>query len=994
MNRFAAKLPPDLRPVPFWAWNGDLDAERLRAQISAMAEMGFGGFFIHSRFGLETPYLGDAWFDCIKVCIDEAEKLGLSPWLYDEDRWPSGSAAGEVTRRHPEYAQVCLDYAFTEQKDSRETTLARFALKKKDGVLLSWRTLTGTDSPGDKEELLRCFIVAVPPSTVANGAPYPDMMNPNAVAEFIHCTHERYRGKLGVLLRKVPGIFTDEPTCNGFAGKLPWTPHLPDVFRNKYGYDLLKRLPELFFEPVGQQFSKLRLDFYNLIAELFTTAYARQIGEWCEINQLRFAGHILGEDDVFSQMQTSGSAMRFYEYMHIPGIDVLTEHWNLYAAAKQCSSVAHQLGRETTLAEVYGCTGWDFPLEGHKAISDWLFALGIDLLVPHHFWYSAAGESKRDYPADISPRSPYWSAYRALTDAFASRNTAFSGMEPVRELLVVHPAESVWFSHPLEVYGSEVAININGAFVHTGAEKYREMGRLQSITDKLLSNHLDFDFGDEEQMSRLAHIENGQFCIGCCTYRAVIVPEMLTIRKTTLALLSKFVRQGGTVFRTADAPQYADGEPSALPAELWLHFHPLNAEAFRTVSLTDGTGTELSALLYRHGRNAEGEALFICNTSVLPQEDIHAFPAVSERQIAYPSVTIRWKLPKGFGICESENGIQREVEFVQQGEYVCFQTSFDRLESRVFLARKMPFATEKKITPIMHFDLPDIPFHITLSEENLLVLDSPEAEIGNEILKQRHFLALDMELRKRIGESPRSIMATQPWFGSAKPERTMPLRLRYRIVCETVPETMELLMESPRNWKFSLNETPFECVELGWKWDPAIRRLRFPTLQKGENTLEVETVFSRATVLESLFLSGGFGVDGAERLTALPLRLNTGNWTAQGLPNYAGNVTYEIPIRSNGFPVVFDLSGFRGSAFRVRLNDGAEQVCAYPPYRITLNPRKGENSLFVTVCGSLRNAFGPFFTKETPFLVTPRTFRQYETEKRILVPYGIQKGLQ
>lgn len=90
------------RGKPFWAWNGRLDKTELLRQVHVMKEMGLGGFFMHSRVGLVTEYLGDEWFECINACADEAEKLGMEAWLYDEDRWPSGSAGGLVTQ-NPEF---------------------------------------------------------------------------------------------------------------------------------------------------------------------------------------------------------------------------------------------------------------------------------------------------------------------------------------------------------------------------------------------------------------------------------------------------------------------------------------------------------------------------------------------------------------------------------------------------------------------------------------------------------------------------------------------------------------------------------------------------------------------------------------------------------------------------------------------------------------------------------------------------------------------------
>lgn len=55
------RLKEDLteyRSVPFWSWNGDLQANALKAQISHMKRIGMGGFFMHARAGLETEYMG------------------------------------------------------------------------------------------------------------------------------------------------------------------------------------------------------------------------------------------------------------------------------------------------------------------------------------------------------------------------------------------------------------------------------------------------------------------------------------------------------------------------------------------------------------------------------------------------------------------------------------------------------------------------------------------------------------------------------------------------------------------------------------------------------------------------------------------------------------------------------------------------------------------------------------------------------------------------
>ena len=122
------KNPPVIwRDAPFWSWNEALTPARLRRQIRHMQKAGMGGFFMHSRYGLKTPYLSRAWFRCISACVEEARRLGMKAYLYDEDRWPSGSAGGSVTRSRPEFRARLLE---RRQPDKRaeQPTLAVFDL--------------------------------------------------------------------------------------------------------------------------------------------------------------------------------------------------------------------------------------------------------------------------------------------------------------------------------------------------------------------------------------------------------------------------------------------------------------------------------------------------------------------------------------------------------------------------------------------------------------------------------------------------------------------------------------------------------------------------------------------------------------------------------------------------------------------------------------------------------------------------------------------------
>ena len=147
------------RGVPFWALNGKLEPEELRRQIRLMKKMGLGGACLHARIGLETPYLSSEWFDCIKVCIDEFEKQNMLAVLYDEDRWPSGTAGGMVTKVPKHRARFMAMREITRPGDFTwdTNTVAAFTAKVKHCVATNVKPIRWgkrTDKLGKGESIL------------------------------------------------------------------------------------------------------------------------------------------------------------------------------------------------------------------------------------------------------------------------------------------------------------------------------------------------------------------------------------------------------------------------------------------------------------------------------------------------------------------------------------------------------------------------------------------------------------------------------------------------------------------------------------------------------------------------------------------------------------------------------------------------------------------------------------------------------------------------
>ncbi|MFN4228057.1 MAG: hypothetical protein ACK4F0_07975, partial [Candidatus Ratteibacteria bacterium] len=326
----------EYRGAPFWAWNGKLDKEELRRQIRIMKEMGLGGFFMHSRVGLDTPYLSKEWFECINACADEAEKIGMLAYLYDEDRWPSGAAGGLVTK-NKKYRMRHLVMTVTDdikKAKFQKNTLAIFLVNFENNLIKSYKKIKKEEKVEKITENQKILIFSAELSKESdwyNKYTYLDTLNPESVKKFIEITHQNYKKYSGKYFGKViPGIFTDEPNYghvyfhyNSPTEKeiyigIPWTDKLPIKFKKKYGYDIVSFLPEIYFDLEGQKISKVRYHYFDCITTLFVESFAKQIGNWCEKNNLLFTGHILEEDTLSRQTSVVGNCLRFYEYMQAP----------------------------------------------------------------------------------------------------------------------------------------------------------------------------------------------------------------------------------------------------------------------------------------------------------------------------------------------------------------------------------------------------------------------------------------------------------------------------------------------------------------------------------------------------------------------------------------------------------------------------------------------------------------------------------------------------
>ncbi|NDC74375.1 hypothetical protein EBZ70_03560 [bacterium] len=983
-------------------------AELLR-QLDVMREMGMGGAFMHARTGLETEYLGREWFDLINACADQAESLGIESWLYDEDRWPSGSAGGLATAdpalrmRYLRLSRPTLsEFTWLE----RDAVVAVFAARV-DGLSLGAcrrieRVGDAAPSLADGECLLVFTSAPMPAHSFYNGAAYLDTMNADATRRFIEVTHERYQAACADRLgRSIQGIFTDEPhrgfvmcDTHGQTGPddpawvTPWTPGLPAAYAERFGHDLLDHLPELFLRKDGVSVSPVKWRYMELIQTLFLDNWAKPLHAWCREHGLKLTGHALHEDTLGAQAVPCGSLMRYYEHMDVPGVDLLalgnTNHW----IVKQLASVARQQGKKWMLSELYGCTGWQLGFAGHKEIGDWQALLGVNVRCHHLSWFTMAGEAKRDYPASIFFQSSWYREYKAVEDYYARLHVLLQRGEAVCDLLVVHPVESLW----AQIHaGWATWLTTKAPDLLPLEERFADTCRWLSGTT------VDFDYGDEEHLARLGGVEtsprNGEgprLRLGLARYRAVLVSGAVTLRGTTLRLLDAFRDAGGAVLFAGEAPSHVDSLPSPAPAALLARSRsvPFERAAFQLAveSLVPGLlrieeaagPAGQPALITRLRRDGDTWIIALNHPSGDRDRDtftVHFGMHGMHVQEWDARTGRRYKQPA----TSTTAGLSWKVSLPPLGEklYVVTPHSDPTLQARASCHE----VTRTKASG---------PFGYELDEPNSLVLDQPEWRLGSDDWRPAtEILRIDEAVRARLGLPGRSGMMVQPWARAPRAEAsaTAPLALRHHIHVRGRPPTdAVLVLEQTALWKATLNGRPLDLSQdHGWFVDPCLRRIPLPAdaLRAGDNVLELVADFHEGLDLEAACLLGSFGVylDGAQPvLDASPDMLAIGDVTTQGLPFYSGRIRYRLPLplRATGAGLHLEIPAFGGAVVVLRGASGkASEILAFPPYAAELAPfETEENHVVCEVVLTRRNLFGPFHLtpKEQP-AIGPDSFR-------------------
>lgn len=344
---------------------------------------------------------------------------------------------------------------------------------------------------------------------------------------FLDATGERTLEELAT--RRAPvfdNVFCDSLEVYG----ADWTPALLEEFRKRRGYDLVDRM-HLLVEPADETADRVRYDYHQTLSELTMENFFGRLAGWCK------------SKGIPSRVQAHGAMgdiMKAYGTVDIPeGETIFGGDVNKVNIRHRrlASSAAHVYSKPVASAETY--TWLRMPmfmvnLEMMKAATDAAFLDGINQIVNHGYSYSPPQVGLpgwRFYASThINSTNTWWRHYHHLSAYVRRCASVLRQGEAVNRVAIYIPMADILSHRGIGGFHFDEAI---------------EQSLGEELVEGLRRAGFDFDFLNDDALTRVARIESGKLAIGTGRYEAVILPEVESMPLETLSVLSAFNGAGG-----------------------------------------------------------------------------------------------------------------------------------------------------------------------------------------------------------------------------------------------------------------------------------------------------------------------------------------------------------------------------------------------------------------------------------------------------------------
>jgi hypothetical protein len=994
------------RPHPFWFLNHDYKKEELEWQLDEMKRQGTGGAVLHSRHGKSAEYMSREYLDMLAFCVEACKKRDMVVWLYDEDNWPSGTFGGKLTRQHPEYRMrylrleerrrtgvdsVQLDFRLEENNELIAILAYRVVREEGERLILAKAPIEITDLRGQEwmppqsgdYVILACWECEIAEKVTFGAGYYLDTLNPEAVQAFVQAGYEPLLELQEQFGQTIQGIFTDEPGLmihDGFfgteairtsvqtlSGNLPgyvlgWTRNMLPRFEAEFGYSLLPLLGALLYELEDASHTVREL-YYSALTRWYVDAYHHTLSQWCESRGLAYIGHTL-EEPLWGQARSQGNQTMVLQQFHCPGVDYLTkgigtkENPHRILSVKCASSVAHLEGKTRVVCEAFGASDHGYSMRERRLDANFMAFLGINLFIPHAFYYSFEGYRKTDFPQTEFYHAPHWEHYRDFSDYLGRLSMLGSLGKHTSKILLVSPIHTVY----------------QEMFRDGKAYKNLHVDELYSLlSDRLIRNRLDFEYVDEVQLEGgTAETSGFRFPGSGNEFSMIILPAMKIMGLETAKKLVAFVRSGGLLIALEEMPVHSrlvTGDPELavymdqlFPLHVreggWHHYGDgqtlfLTEEQLRSDDV-EGLCLELRNRLgdddlgkqwivpqqskeqvIMTGRQLDGRMYkWIFNWSDTPVE-LHYLPAPGE-------ALEEWDLETG------------EVRRLGAHELSTFRLEPGQL--RITVPVKGEPANDSLTSKVQVLELAK-EWSFELVDPNVLILDRWEVTLND---RQAQIAAT---MPGQVNTFRKTIRVEEQLKGVYLVLDDLQQVIQSHIGFLSRRRSIEIFINGKRLPALE----PSKWQDRFYQWVDISEQL-----QRGNNTIEILT-FSLLEPMPNFaypaFLVGDFALTPAGALTA-PVSGLKGYWTAAGYPYLSGKAVYsqafdwssageKLSGESKAITVKLEIEEIRETA-RLRVNGNDAGVRLWPPYQwdVTEWLVPGKNRIELEVANTLDNLYG------------------------------------
>ncbi len=656
-RRFSSP-PSEYSSQVTWGWSGVITREVLARDLDKLKAMNIQQAWVEPGRNPEAPYLSPAYFENVKIGVEEAKKRGMHLWFDDDGGYPSGFAGGKISTQRPDLAMKALakpeqfpvapGEVFTRKLD--EKTICAVAVNLDTGATqllapvsgqLNWTApATGRWAVGIASWQFRSGVTRS--SNNKSGAKdnehsLMDYLSPEANRVFAQWTFDAYEKAVGAEFGKTFLGFRGDEASYNFN---PWTPDFPTEFQKRKGYDLRPYLPAVAAIEIGHDRAnaapvtgsldvahRVYADYCDVWSDLFGGNFFGGGAVWCAAHGLEMQTHIEHEEILPQLAIANGDYFKCMRGIQIPGIDVIWHQiWHDVVAdfPKLASSSAHLNGRPLSMSESFAAMTGRFPTPDLEEVG-WILHHQIVLGITHFEYMFMPASTPRTRPpgGGASPaanpaqptaalvRGAAPAGYRYLEDpkfpelALAINRTTYvlAQGRPAAQIGVYIPSSSFWFGDTAT----------NASFL--------------AIVHSLLEHQRDIDFVDDGALAKTLKVKGGALInVSGQGYRAIVVPPTVAISQAALDRLRAFAKAGGKVIFMGGPPRLVMDRnflTATAPGEVgWAVTEPsaeITAEVLATLPAPDvALDQPVSALKYNHRHLKNGEVYYLFNEGDAP----------------------------------------------------------------------------------------------------------------------------------------------------------------------------------------------------------------------------------------------------------------------------------------------------------------------------------------------------------------------------------------